>query len=334
MGNDKNLRGVTCYDPSAGSGTLLMALAHEIGENHCSIYSQDISQKSSQMLRLNLILNNLAHSIRNVVQGNTLLSPGHKEKSGELRKFDFIISNPPFKLDFPDERDEIAKDSMRFWAGVPNKPKKVNPAKPAMKIFLCFIQHLLYSLKAGKGKGAIVVPTGFITEGSIERKILEKVVNEHIVYGCVSMPSNVFATTGTNVSVVFFDNSRKTDKVVLIDASKLGEEYKDGNNQRTRLRDFEIERLSKLSSTKRPWRISPLSSRTTKSRIRATRSLRDSTSMSRSSTSISLKPSSRSASPPSNAIWLKCRPRVRASTSKSPPVFANCGWWSSKNERR
>ena len=244
VGNDKNLRGVTCYDPSAGSGTLLMALAHKIGENHCSIYSQDISQKSSQMLRLNLILNNLAHSIRNVVQGNTLLSPGHKEKSGELRKFDFIISNPPFKLDFPDERDEIAKDTMRFWAGVPNKPKKVNPTKPAMKIFLCFIQHLLYSLKAGKGKGAIVVPTGFITaKTTIERNILKRVVDEHIVYGCVSMPSNVFATTGTNVSVVFFDNSRKTDKVVLIDASKLGEEYKDGNNQRTRLRDFEIEKI-------------------------------------------------------------------------------------------
>lgn len=57
------------------------------------------------------------------------------------------------------------------------------------------------------------------------------------------MPSNVFANTGTNVSVLFFDNSRKTDKVVLIDASKLGEEYKDGNNQKRRLRDFEIDKI-------------------------------------------------------------------------------------------
>ena len=243
VGRDSNLRGVTCYDPSAGSGTLLMALAHQIGENRCSIYSQDISQKSSQMLRLNLILNNLADSIQNVVQGNTLLKPGHREADGSLRHFDFIISNPPFKLDFPEERDAIAKDSVRFWAGVPNAPKKVNPDKPAMKIFLCFIQHLLYSLKE-KGKGAIVVPTGFITaKQSIEGKILQRVVDQHIVYGCVSMPSNVFATTGTNVSVLFFDNSRKADKVVLIDASKLGEEYKDGNNQRKRLRDFEIQKI-------------------------------------------------------------------------------------------
>ena len=243
VGRTDDLRGVTCYDPSAGSGTLLMALAHQIGENRCSIYSQDVSQKSSQMLRLNLILNNLSSSIQNVVQGNTLLKPGHRESDGSIKHFDFIISNPPFKLDFPDERESIAKDAVRFWAGVPNAPKKVNPDKPAMKIFLCFIQHLLYSLKE-KGKGAIVVPTGFITaKQSIEGKILQRVVDQHIVYGCVSMPSNVFATTGTNVSVLFFDNSRKADNVVLIDASKLGEEYKDGNNQRKRLRDFEIERI-------------------------------------------------------------------------------------------
>lgn len=243
VGHTDDLRGVTCYDPSAGSGTLLMALAHQIGENRCSIYSQDVSQKSSQMLRLNLILNNLSSSIQNVVQGNTLLKPGHRESDGSIKHFDFIISNPPFKLDFPDERESIAKDAVRFWAGVPNAPKKVNPDKPAMKIFLCFIQHLLYSLKE-KGKGAIVVPTGFITaKQSIEGKILQRVVDQHIVYGCVSMPSNVFATTGTNVSVLFFDNSRKADKVVLIDASKLGEEYKDGNNQRKRLRDFEIEKI-------------------------------------------------------------------------------------------
>lgn len=243
VGRTDDLRGVTCYDPSAGSGTLLMALAHQIGENRCSIYSQDVSQKSSQMLRLNLILNNLSSSIQNVIQGNTLLKPGHRESDGSIKHFDFIISNPPFKLDFPDERESIAKDAVRFWAGVPNAPKKVNPDKPAMKIFLCFIQHLLYSLKE-KGKGAIVVPTGFITaKQSIEGKILQRVVDQHIVYGCVSMPSNVFATTGTNVSVLFFDNSRKADKVVLIDSSKLGEEYKDGNNQRKRLRDFEIEKI-------------------------------------------------------------------------------------------
>ena len=75
----------------------------------------------------------------------------------------------------------------------------------------------------------------------VEKKILQRVVDEHWVYGCVSMPSNVFATTGTNVSVIFFDKSATADKVILIDASKLGEEYKEGNNQKRRLRDKEID---------------------------------------------------------------------------------------------
>lgn len=244
VGDAKDLRNIECYDPSAGTGTLLMALAHTIGEDRCTIFSQDVSQKSSLMLRLNLILNNLPSSIQNVVQGDTLLNPGHKNADGTLKKFDYIVSNPPFKLDFPSTRDTIAKDTVRFWAGVPNSPTTVDPAKPKMEIYTCFIQHMINSLKDGKGKGAIVVPTGFITAKSgIKKKILEKIVNEKIVYGCVSMPSNVFATTGTNVSVLFFDKSMSHDNVVLIDASKLGEEYKDGNNQRTRLRKEEIDRI-------------------------------------------------------------------------------------------
>ena len=241
VGNDKeNLRGVTCCDPSAGSGTLLMALAHEIGEDRCTIYSQDISQKSSKMLRLNLILNNLVSSIQNIIQGNTLLRPGHREADGSLKKFDYIVSNPPFKLDFPDERDSIATDTSRFWAGVPNKPKEINPDKPKMEIYLCFIQHVLYSL-AAKGKGAIVVPTGFITgKTGIKKKIIEKIVDDHIIYGVVQMPSRIFATTGTNVSVLFFDKSGQQDKVVLIDASRMGHDEKDGNNLRTFLDQTEI----------------------------------------------------------------------------------------------
>lgn len=243
VGDSADLRGITCYDPSAGTGTLLMALAHQIGEDRCSIFSQDISEKSSEMLRLNLILNNLSASLPNVVQGNTLLEPSHKEANGSLRKFDFIVSNPPFKLDFPEYRDTLASDGIRFWAGVPNAVANVDPNKPKMAIYTCFIQHVLNSLKP-TGKGAIVIPTGFITAKSgVEKKILQRIVDERWIYGCVSMPSNVFATTGTNVSVLFFDKSGNNDKVILIDASKLGEEYKEGNNQKRRLRPFEVDQI-------------------------------------------------------------------------------------------
>ena len=239
--NKEDLHSIECYDPSAGTGTLLMALSHQIGEDRCTIYAQDISQRSNKMLKLNLILNGLVTSLDHAIQGDTLVLPYHKSADGKnLKTFDFVVSNPPFKMDFEDTREKIAAQPARFWAGVPNVPAK---KKESMAIYTCFIQHVVNSLKKN-GKGAIVVPTGFITSKSgVEKKILEKLVNDKIIYGCISMPSNVFATTGTNVSVLFFDNSKSHDKVVLIDASKLGEEYKDGNNQKRRLRDDEIDKI-------------------------------------------------------------------------------------------
>ena len=225
---------VTCYDPSAGSGTLLMNLAHAIGEDKCTIYSQDISQKSSNLLRLNLILNDLVHSIPNIVKGNTILEPYHKEKNGKLKKFDFIVSNPPFKLDFSDYVADLdsKENHERFFAGMPNVPNK---DKDKMAIYPLFIQHIMYSLSA-KGKAAIVVPTGFITaQSGIERKIREKMVGDKMLRGVISMPSNIFATTGTNVSILFLDNANKKGDIVLMDASKLGTTVKEGKNQKTLL---------------------------------------------------------------------------------------------------
>jgi type I restriction enzyme M protein len=232
------VKNVTCYDPSAGSGTLLMNLAHEIGEAKCTIYSQDISQKSSNLLRLNLILNNLVHSIPNVVKGNTLLDPYHKDKKGKLQKFDFVVSNPPFKLDFSDYSAQLnsKENNDRFFAGVPNIP---NAKKESMAIYLMFLQHIMHSLN-DTGKAAIVVPTGFITaQSGIERKIRERLVEGKMLRGVISMPSNIFATTGTNVSILFLDKANSKGNIVLMDASKLGETVKEGKNQKTLLRPNE-----------------------------------------------------------------------------------------------
>lgn len=233
---------VTCYDPSAGSGTLLMNLAHAIGEDKCTIYSQDISQKSSNLLRLNLILNDLVHSIPNIVKGNTILEPYHKDAYGKLKQFDFIVSNPPFKLDFSDYVADLdtKENHNRFFAGMPNVPKA---KKEGMAIYPLFIQHIMHSLSA-KGKAAIVVPTGFITaQSGIERKIRERLVEQKMLRGVVSMPSNIFATTGTNVSILFIDNANKKGDIVLMDASKLGTTVKEGKNQKTLLSHDEEQKI-------------------------------------------------------------------------------------------
>ena len=239
-----DVKNVTCYDPSAGSGILLMNLAHAIGEDKCTIYSQDISQKSSSLLRLNLILNNLVHSIQNIIQGNTILNPYHKDD-----KFDYIVSNPPFKLDFSDYSADLDTkvNNERFFAGIPKVPPK---KKDSMAIYLMFLQHIMHSLSA-RGKAAIVVPTGFITaQSGIDKKIRQKMVENKMLAGVVSMPSNIFATTGTNVSILFLDATNKND-VVLIDASNLGTKVKDSNgNQKTLLSSTEEQQIIDVFNTK------------------------------------------------------------------------------------
>lgn len=237
-------KNVTVYDPAAGTGTLVLALAHEIGEDNCTIYTQDISQKSNEFLRLNLILNNLVHSLPNVVHDDTLLHPYHKNQKGDaLATFDYIVSNPPFKMDFSDNREVLAgeKHKKRFFAGVPNIPPK-KPEK--MAIYLLFLQHIIFSL-GEHGKAAVVVPTGFLTSKSgIEKKIKEHIVSNRMLKGVISMPANIFASTGTNVSILFLDKDKADESITLMDASKLGTKVKmDDNNQRTVLSNEEIERI-------------------------------------------------------------------------------------------
>ena len=236
---EDDLKSQRVLDPSAGSGTLLMNIAHELGTDKCSVYSQDISQKSSNLLRLNLILNNLSHSISNVVEGNTITDPAHTKYKGD---FDFIVSNPPFNVDFSEYRNEIDNDNnkTRFFAGIPTIPSK---KKSSMSIYVLFIQHILWMLSA-KGKAAIVVPTGFLTiKGGIEKKIRKEIIDKKMLRAVISMPSNIFANTGTSVSVLFIDKSKQNEKAILVDASNLGTKVKEGKNQKTVLSDIEVNKI-------------------------------------------------------------------------------------------
>ena len=235
---------VSVYDPAAGSGTLVLALAHQIGEQNCTIFTQDISAKSNEFLRLNLILNNLVHSLGNVVHDDTLLSPRHlNARKNGLAKFDYIVSNPPFNMDFSDNREELASSKYkdRFFSGVPKLPSK---NKDKMAIYLLFLQHIIYSLAPG-GKAAVVVPSGFLTATTgIPKSIREFIIEHKMLKGVISMPSNIFATTGTNVSILFIDRENKTGRATLMDASSLGiKEKPDGKTQRTVLRDDEIDTI-------------------------------------------------------------------------------------------
>ncbi|MBQ7991614.1 MAG: N-6 DNA methylase [Solobacterium sp.] len=156
-------------DCAAGSGTLVLHLAHELGKgkygNKAKVYAQDVSTKSTRFLRLNMMLNGLTESLDNIVQGDSLLEPSqynvaHDPSSG-FKKFDYITINPPFKMDFSSTVSAIEHnwaETDRFFAGLPNIPNK---KKESMAIYLAFIQHVLWSLKED-GRAAIVLPTGFL----------------------------------------------------------------------------------------------------------------------------------------------------------------------------
>lgn len=245
------------YDPSAGSGSLVLHLANALGKgsfgDKAQVYTQDISGKSSRFLRTNMLLNGLTNSLDNIIEGDTLETPAHynvpHDPSSGVKQFDFITSNPPFKMDFSSTRNvieqkwedsEIRDGIKRFFAGVPKIPNK---KKESMGVYLCFIQHILWSLKED-GKAAIVVPTGFITaQSGIEKTVRQTIVEKHWLKGVISMPSNIFANTGTNVSVLFIDKSNQDGNIMLIDASKLGEKRKEGKNQKTVLRPEEVKKI-------------------------------------------------------------------------------------------
>lgn len=243
------------YDPSAGSGSLVLHLANELGDgkfgNKARVYTQDISQKSSRFLRINMLLNGLKESLENIIEGDTLETPSHYRIKGDdasgIKRFDFITSNPPFKTDFSSTRDKIVEKwnkTTRFFAGVPNVPSS-EKSKKKMAIYLCFIQHILYSLKDG-GKAAIVVPTGFITDkNGIEKTIREYLIDNKWLSGVISMPANIFANTGTSVSVMFIDKSNSSNEAFLMDASNMGTKVKIGDIQKTVLSTEELDFIVK-----------------------------------------------------------------------------------------
>lgn len=251
VGSTEKIEAAEICDCAAGSGSLILHLAHELGQengmNRALVYTQDISAKSSRFLRLNLMLNGMMESLGNVIQGDTLLNPSHYAIEGDptsgLKKWDYQTINPPFKMDFSSTRDQIeAKwhDTDRFFAGVPKIP---NAKKESMAIYLMFIQQVLYTMKPN-GKAAIVVPTGFLTaQSSIEATLRRVMIEENMLKGVISMPSNIFANTGTNVSIMFLDKGNKDDSAILIDASKLGHDEKVGKNKKRVLDSEEMQKI-------------------------------------------------------------------------------------------
>ena len=219
------LREQTIYDPTCGSGSLLLKAADRAPRG-ITVYGQEKDNATWALARMNMILH--GHETADLRHGNTLAAPYFPNSDGGLRTFDFAVANPPFSDKAWSNGLNPAHDRFRRFAyGVP----------PAKNGDYAFLLHLIASLKS-KGKGAIILPHGVLFRGNREADIRKNLVQRGLVKGIIGLPANLFYGTGIPACILIVDkeNAHARKGVFMIDASKGFR--KDGNKNRLRAQDI------------------------------------------------------------------------------------------------
>src|SRR5579884_90815 len=216
----------TVYDPTCGSGALLLKAASE-APGGMSVYGQEMDNATFALARMNTILH--GYETAELWHGNTLSSPQFKEPDGSLKKFDFAVANPPFSVKaWTTGLNPNADEFARFEGfGVP--PEKNGD--------YAFLLHVLKSLKS-KGKAAVILPHGVLFRGGREADIRRELVKRRLIKGIVSLPVNLFYGTSIPACVVVLDKESAASRkgIFLVDASRGF--IKDGNKNRLRAQDI------------------------------------------------------------------------------------------------
>jgi type I restriction enzyme M protein len=215
---------MTVYDPTCGSGSLLLKAADE-APNGITIYGQENDNATWALSRMNMILHGNGDS--EIWQDNTLSSPYFKDDKGGLKTFDFAVVNPPFShKSWTSGLDPENDEFKRFEYGVP-PPKNGDYA---------FLLHVLKSLKS-RGKGAIILPHGVLFRGNKEADIRKRLVNKGFIRGVIGLPANLFYGTGIPACIIVLDKegANQRENVFFINASEGF--VKDGNKNRLREQD-------------------------------------------------------------------------------------------------
>jgi len=228
------------YDPTCGSGSLLLKVAKQVPNGKIAIYGQERNGATHSLALMNMYLHGIDDA--NIEWGDTLANPLHLE-NGKLMKYQVIVANPPFSLDkwamgFAGEGTNDKKFKMdasldpyrRFEWGVP----------PSSKGDYAFVQHMLYSL-AENGRMATILPHGVLFRGSSEGKIRKQIIDMNLLDAVIGLPQGLFFGTGIPACIMVFNKDRKSNDVLFIDASG-DSNYEKGKNQH-RLRDKDIEKI-------------------------------------------------------------------------------------------
>ena len=217
--------GVRIYDPTCGSGSLLIKVAKEVPGNNYQIYGQEKNGQTHALCRMNMFLHNIDDAV--IWRGDTIRNPQNIENN-ELMKFDIVVANPPFSLDKWGYEEAKNDKYGRFKYGLP----------PKSKGDYAFVQHMLASANEN-GTVAVILPHGVLFRGGSEGKIRKQIIEDNLLDAVIGLPERLFYGTGIPACILIFKKNKKTDDVIFIDASR---EFEKGKNQNI-LRDKDIEKI-------------------------------------------------------------------------------------------
>ncbi|MCB4746340.1 MAG: type I restriction-modification system subunit M [Sulfurovum sp.] len=202
------------YDPTCGSGSLLIKASKEVGNENFAIYGQEKNGQTHALCKMNMFLHEINDA--NIAWGDTLRNPLHKEHD-HLMKFDVVVANPPFSLD-KWGADDLADDVYRrFEYGLP----------PKSKGDYAFVEHMLASLNA-EGRMGVVLPHGVLFRGASEGKIRKGIIDDNLLDAVIGLPANLFFGTGIPATILIFKKGRENTDVLFIDVSR---EFNKDKNQ-------------------------------------------------------------------------------------------------------
>jgi len=204
------------YDPTCGSGSLLIKASKEVGNHNFAIYGQEKNGQTQALSKMNMFLHEINDA--KIEWGDTLRNPLHIEND-HLMKFDVVVANPPFSLD-KWGADDLAEDHYRrFEYGLP----------PKSKGDYAFVQHMLASLNAD-GRMGVVLPHGVLFRGASEGRIRKQIIDDNLLDSVIGLPANLFFGTGIPATILIFKRNRSNNDVLFIDASR---EFNKEKNQNT-----------------------------------------------------------------------------------------------------
>lgn len=218
--------GVKIYDPTCGSGSLLIKVNKEIGRENCTIYGQEKNSQTFALCRMNMYLHEIGDEAK-IEWGDTIKEPKFTDK-GELRKFDVVVANPPFSLDKWGEEIALNDKYNRFEFGVP----------PKSKGDLAFLLHMINSMKEN-GIIVVVMPISILSRGESEGLIRQRIIENNLIDTIIGLPPNLFYGTSIPACIIVLKNNRKNKDIFFIDAS---EEYDKGKRQ-NKLREEDISKI-------------------------------------------------------------------------------------------